>query len=373
MQPITAMPKNKYQQALDAKEIGYDEMQMKVVDQLDTLCAQIKDTPKPTNTSLSSKLTGIFRRPNTQAPQIDGLYIWGSVGRGKTYLMDIFYECLADENRLRLHFHRFMQEVHHQLGKIKNEESPLSIVADSFRDRSNIICLDELFVSDIGDAMILAGLFDEFFSRGITLVTTSNCHPDDLYKGGLQRQKFLPAIDLIKKHTNVIELGGNTDHRLEFLEHADIYHHPLDENANNIMLDNFLHVSPEIGKEAERLCIEGRHIQTVRCSDGTVWLTFSDLCDGPRSAADYIEIGRCFNTVLISDIPILTNKDDIARRFITAIDEFYDRSVKVIISAEAAVHELYKGQKLSFEFQRTISRLLEMRSHDYLARPHKSL
>jgi len=367
------MPKTSYQKALDADEINFDAMQMNVVEHLDSLHKQISRNPTGTAATLSNKLTGIFRRPDKQTTSIQGLYIWGSVGRGKTFLMDIFYECLGEQNKLRLHFHRFMQEVHHQLRKINNEESPLDIVADNFRNRTNIICLDELFVSDIGDAMILAGLFDAFFSRGITLVTTSNCHPDELYKGGLQRQKFLPAIDLLKQHTKVIELGGNTDHRLEFLEHADIYHYPLDETAHDVMLNNFMHVSPEVGEENESLCIEGRNIQTVRCSDGTVWLTFNDLCDGPRSAADYIEIGRCFNTVLISNIPILTNKDDLAKRFITAIDEFYDRSVKVIISAEASVHELYKGQKLSFEFQRTISRLLEMRSHDYLARPHKSL
>ena len=366
------MPKITYQNALDANKISYDENQMRIVEHLNSLHIQLSKTPTTTQTFIGKKLTGIFRRPNNQ-PSIQGLYIWGSVGRGKTYLMDIFYECLSEENKLRLHFHRFMQDVHYQLGRIKNEESPLTIVAENFKQRTSVICLDELFVSDIGDAMILAGLLEAFFSHGITLVTTSNCHPDDLYKSGLQRQKFLPAIDLIKSHTKVVELGGDKDHRLEFLEHADIYHHPLDSDANDVMLNNFLHVSPEPGIDNECLYIEDRTIQTVRCADGVVWLTFTALCDGPRSAADYIEIGRCFNTVLISDIPLLTNKDDLAKRFITAIDEFYDRSVKVIISAEAPVHELYKGQKLSFEYQRTISRLLEMRSHDYLARPHKSL
>ena len=367
------MPKISYQKALQSNQINPDKMQMSVVEHLEDLHQRLSLTSISSNATITSKLTGIFKRSSKQPSAIEGLYIWGSVGRGKTFLMDIFYECLDEQNKLRLHFHRFMQEVHHQLKSINNEESPLNVVADSFKDRTNIICLDELFVSDIGDAMILAGLFDAFFARGITLVTTSNCHPDELYQGGLQRQKFLPAIELIKKHTKVVELGGNTDHRLEFLEHADIYHHPLDESADSVMLNNFMHVSPDSGRENEYLQIEGRKIQTIRCSEGTVWLTFSELCDGPRSAADYIEIGRCFNTVLISNIPILTNKDDLARRFITAIDEFYDRSVKVIVSAETTVHELYKGERLSFEFQRTISRLLEMRSHDYLARPHKSL
>lgn len=367
------MPKERYQAALDANELNYDDMQMRVVEHLESLHSQIINQNSINETSFGNKLTGIFRRSKKQNDYAQGLYIWGSVGRGKTYLMDIFYDCLPADKKLRLHFHRFMQEIHHQLRNIKNEEDPLLIVAESFKQRTDIICLDELFVSDIGDAMLLAGLLEAFFSHGITLVTTSNCHPDDLYKGGLQRQKFLPAIELIKQQTTVVELGGNTDHRLEFLEHADIFHHPLDENAHQVMTNNFMHVSPEPGIENECLCIEGRNIQTIRCADGTLWLCFSDLCGGPRSAADYIEIGRCFNTVLISNIPVLTNNDDLARRFIIAIDEFYDRSVKVIISAEASVHDLYKGKKLSFEFQRTVSRLLEMRSHDYLARPHKSL
>ena len=367
------MPKIRYQKALESKKLNHDAMQLKVVEHLDALHHQICSSSANNDSTFSSKITGIFKRATDQNSNIKGLYIWGSVGRGKTYLMDIFYDCLPEDIKLRLHFHRFMQEVHHLLAKIENEENPLELVADSFRSRASVICLDELFVSDIGDAMILAGLLEALFSRGITLVTTSNCQPDNLYKDGLQRQKFIPAIELIKSNTQVLELGGSTDHRLEYLEHADIYHHPLDENADKVMLNNFMHVSPEPGTENECLTIEGRTIQTIRCADGTVWLAFDHLCGGPRSAADYIEIGRCFNTVLISEIPILTNNDDLARRFITAIDEFYDRSVKVIISAEATAQDLYKGKRLSFEFQRTISRLLEMRSHSYLARPHKSL
>lgn len=367
------MPKKRYQTSLDANELNYDEMQMNVVEHLDALHSQIINPSASLDESFTDKLTSIFRRSKKQNTYIKGLYIYGSVGRGKTYLMDIFYDCLPEDKKLRLHFHRFMQEIHHQLRDIKSETDPLVVVARSFKQRTDIICLDELFVSDIGDAMILAGLLEAFFSHGITLVTTSNCHPDDLYKGGLQRQKFFPAIELLKQQTNVVELGGNTDHRLEFLEHADIYYHPLDDNAQQVMLNNFMHISPEPGIENENLHIEGRKIQTIRCADGTVWLHFDELCGGPRCAADYIEIARCFNTVLISNIPVLSNNNDLARRFITAIDEFYDRSVKVIISAETSVHDLYKGKRLSFEFQRTVSRLLEMRSHDYLARPHKSL
>ena len=367
------MPKARYLKDLEKEDFFPDEDQIHIIDHLDDLHHKLKQQAEiVADQSLSSLITGIFSS-NKNSAAIKGLYIWGSVGRGKTYLMDVFYDCLPIKYKLRLHFHRFMQGVHQQLNKVRNEENPLDLVAEHFAKHAIVICLDELYVSDIGDAMILAGLLDALFNRGITLVTTSNCEPDNLYKDGLQRQRFLPAIDLLKENTKILELGGKIDHRLQFLEHADIYHCPLDDKADEVMYDNFLHVSPESGTVDELLSIEDRKIKTVRCADGVVWFEFMELCDGPRSATDYIEIARCYNTVLISNVPDMSNKDDIARRFITAIDEFYDRSVNIIISAEETVQNLYKGNKLSFEFKRTISRLNEMRSHDYLARPHKSL
>ena len=368
------MLKNRYFKDLQEKDFYPDPDQQHVVELLDSLHITLAERmQEDADQSISSRITGIFSLKKNTTPACKGMYIWGSVGRGKTYLMDLLYDCLPPEQKMRLHFHRFMQGVHQRLNKVRDQENPLEQVASHFRKYARILCLDELYVSDIGDAMILAGLLDALFKQGVTLVTTSNCHPDSLYKGGLQRQRFLPAIDLLKENTQVVELCGDTDHRLQFLEHADIYHCPLDENADDVMQNNFLHVSPETGTPGEVLTIEGREINTIRCSDGVVWFEFAELCNGPRSASDYIEIARCYNTVLISNVPVLSNKDDIARRFITAIDEFYDRCVKIIISAECAVHELYKGEKLYFEFQRTISRLNEMRSHDYLARPHKSL
>ncbi|MEM8843764.1 MAG: cell division protein ZapE [Pseudomonadota bacterium] len=368
------MPQKIYKQAIKSKQLDPDRAQRYVVERLEALEKRLKSgLSEAHQPSLLSKLLMHFKKPHLSDSAVKGAYIWGSVGRGKTHLMDMFYECLPMKQKIRLHFHRFMQEVHHQLASIKDHENPLSIVADNFRSRASVICLDELFVSDIGDAMILSGLLEALFERGISLVATSNCHPDDLYKDGLQRQKFLPAIDLIKQHTDIVELRGDTDHRLSFLESADIYHFPLDQEADDIMLDNFLNVSHEPGIEGEILTIEDRKIKTVRCSEGVVWFEFSELCGGPRSAADYIKIARCFNTVLISNIPVLSQKDDLAKRFIIAIDEFYDRNVKVIISADADAHELYAGQKLSFEFQRTVSRLIEMRSYHYLGQAHKSL
>ena len=367
------MPKQKYEHALKTKKLCPDKGQLYIVKQLEALENRLISSQTSQSASLLRKMLGRIRQSNTNHGPIKGLYIWGSVGRGKTHLMDLFYECLPTDEKMRLHFHRFMQEVHHQLSLIKEEENPLELVAEHFRSRASVICLDELFVSDIGDAMILAGLLSALYKRGISLVTTSNCHPDDLYKDGLQRQKFLPAIELIKSNNEIAELRGDTDHRLGFLEQAEIYHFPLDQNADEVMRENFLNVSHEPGNENEVLIIEDRKIQSIRCAEGVVWFEFSELCEGPRSAADYIKIARCFNTVLISNIPILSQADDLAKRFITAIDEFYDRNVKVIISAEADAHELYTGHKLSFEFKRTVSRLIEMRSTHYLGQAHKSL
>ena len=366
------MPEKRYQQALSSQQLQPDAMQLHVVEHLQALEKRLTQSGRA-HTAIGAKLAGLLAGKKRRPAGIKGLYIWGSVGRGKTFLMDIFYDCLPFEKKLRLHFHRFMQQVHQDLSKVNNTQAPLTLVAESFKRRANIICLDELFVSDIGDAMILAGLLEACLAQAITLVITSNYPPDELYKNGLQRQKFVPAINLLKQHTDVVELAGHKDHRLEFLEHADIYYCPLDERADQVMLNNFMRISPQPGKQNQRLLIAGRSIQTVRCADSVVWFTFNDLCAGPRSAADYIEIARCFNSVLISDVPCLTHQDDLARRFITALDEFYDRNVKVIISAQLPVRELYKGDRLAFEFQRTVSRLLEMRSHAYLARAHKSL
>jgi cell division protein ZapE len=365
------MPKQRYQQDLLTKDFHHDEAQAAVVEHLERLANELTlHTNKPAR---KNWLTTIFKNKRAVTTSPQGLYIWGTVGRGKTYLMDIFYDCVQTKQKQRMHFHRFMLEVHKQLRATSNSENPLHRVAEQLSNNTRVICLDEFYVSDIGDAMILAGLLDALFARGITMVTTSNCAPDLLYPNGLQRQRFLPAIELIKKYMLSVELGGNTDHRLRYLQSADIYYCPLNSDTESNMHNAFTHVSPDSGTSNEVLIINDRKITSKRCADGVVWFDFVELCDGPRSAADYIEIARFYNTILLSNVPILTNKDDTARRFITAIDEFYDRNVNMIISAEAHAHELYKGKRLAFEFQRTVSRLIEMQSHDYLAKPHQSL
>jgi cell division protein ZapE len=304
---------------------------------------------------------------------VKGLYFWGGVGRGKTYLMDNFFESLPFKQKMRIHFHRFMQRVHFELKTLKDQKNPLIVVAKRLSDEARIICFDEFFVSDIGDAMILAGLMTELFNNGVSLVCTSNIVPDNLYKDGLQRARFLPVIELVKLHTDVVNVDGGNDYRLRTLEQAELYHHPLDDIATINLEKYFSNLAVETGDHDLDLEINGRVITAHRHADDVVWFDFYELCDGPRSQNDYIEIARQFHAVIISNVPQLSAEtDDQARRFINLVDEFYDRSVKVIVSAAIPIHELYLGGKLTFEFERTESRLLEMQSKAYLESPHRA-
>ncbi|MQM40261.1 Cell division protein ZapE [wastewater metagenome] len=303
-----------------------------------------------------------------------GVYLWGSVGRGKTWLMDIFYESLPFEARRRLHFHRFMRAVHTRLKTLKERQDPLDIIAEEWAADTRVLCFDEFFVSDIADAMLLAGLLQGLFRRGVTLVATSNIPPHELYWDGLQRERFVPAIELLERHTEVIPVDGDTDYRLRFLEQAEIYHTPLDAEADAVLTRDFDHVRPDGGEVTDEtvLEVEGREIP-VRCvADGVVWFAFDAVCRGPRSQNDYIDIACQFHTVVISDIPVFgRDSEDDARRFINLVDEFYDRAVKLICSAAAEPEALYQGHRLGFEFERTASRLTEMQSRSYLALPHR--
>ncbi|TDJ33204.1 MAG: cell division protein ZapE [Gammaproteobacteria bacterium] len=356
-------PWPRYQFELKNPDFVHDVAQEAVVRRLQALYQQL--TAPGDGQGLLGKVLG------RQPVPVRGLYLWGGVGRGKTWLMDMFADCLPADMRLRLHFHRFMYRVHKALVGVKSEQNPLSIVAGQLAGSARVLCFDEFFVSDIGDAMLLAGLLEALFERGVTLVATSNIPPAELYRNGLQRARFLPSIDLIERHCDVMELGGDTDYRLRFLEQAEIYHSPLDAEAARVLEDNFDHVAPEQGVRDSELEINGRMICTVRRADDVVWFAFDEICGGPRSAADYVEIARCFHCVLISDVPVLgSDQNDEARRFISLVDEFYDRNVKLILSAAAPMDDLYRGKRQNFEFERTRSRLMEMQSHEYLAKPH---
>jgi cell division protein ZapE len=370
---LAITPQQRYQQDLTHAGFSKDSAQQAAVDKLDELYYRLLKSNQHQQ-RMSTKLTQLFNFSSRKTPEL-GLYLWGGVGRGKTYLMDIFYESLPFEKKMRIHFHRFMRRVHRELATLDSQKNPLDIVAKRLADEASIICFDEFFVSDITDAMILAGLLEALFKNGVAFVATSNIVPNDLYRDGLQRVRFLPAINLLNKHTQVVNVDGGVDYRLRVLEQARLYHWPLDKSADTSLTASFRSLSPDIHKTLKdtAISVEGRAIRARFLCEDVVWFDFMALCDGPRSQNDYIVIAIEFHQVLISDIPALTShQEDQARRFINLIDEFYDRSVKLIISAEKSIHELYSGHRLTFEFERTQSRLLEMQSHEYLSRPHKA-
>jgi cell division protein ZapE len=301
---------------------------------------------------------------------VRGLYLWGGVGRGKTYLMDLFHAALAVPSR-RHHFHRFMKDVHSRLRSLRDLERPLGTVAAELAREMRVLCLDELYVSDIADAMLLSGLFEGLVERGVTLVFTSNARPADLYRDGLQRSRFLPAIALIERCCETVNVDAGTDYRLRQLERAPLFFDALDPFADESLALRFEEIADGPGEPGGQIVIEGRPIPVRRRGEEVAWFDFEALCSGPRSAADYVEIARDFHTVFLSGVPVLDDAtNDPARRFIALVDEFYDRSVKLVLSAAASPESLYRGERLAFEYQRTRSRLVEMQTRAYLARPH---
>lgn len=367
MQPVMT-PLERYKADLERPDFFHDPAQEQAVKHLqrlyDDLVSQADSKP-----GLLGRLLG--KKP---AGPVKGLYFWGGVGRGKTYLVDTFYDSLPFDKKMRTHFHRFMKRVHEELKTLKGEKNPLTIIGRRFADEARVICFDEFFVSDITDAMILATLLDELFKNGVSLVATSNIVPDGLYKDGLQRARFLPAIELLKQHTEIVNVDSGVDYRLRALEQAELYHWPLTEQVETEMAKSFKALTVECGSAStgEPLVIENREIKPRKTCDDVAWFEFRELCDGPRSQNDYIELGKIFQAVLVSNVEQMNaTKDDMARRFINLVDEFYDRNVKLILSAEVELKDLYAGGRLEFEFQRTLSRLLEMQSHEYLSRAHK--
>ena len=361
----------RYQQDLQREGFSADSAQALAVQALDDLFhALVAAEEQAAARGLLQRFKERFS--DQQRVPVTGLYLWGGVGRGKTYLVDTFYDCLPFKRKLRTHFHRFMQRVHTDLTRLEGQKDPLLEIADRLAEEARVICFDEFFVSDITDAMILGGLMQALFERGVSLVSTSNIIPDDLYMNGLQRQRFLPVIALIKAHTRVLNVDGGVDYRLRALEQAELYHSPLDAEANLSLQRSFDSLAPEAGMQWERLEVNGRYLSSRWVADDVVWFEFDELCDGPRSQNDYIELARIYHTVLIGNVPQMgVDTDDQARRFINLVDEFYDRSVKLVLSAAVPLGELYSGGKLDFEFQRTVSRLLEMQSHEYLGREHR--
>jgi cell division protein ZapE len=355
-------------------ECGFrsDAAQLAAVEHLDDLRNRLIAAHAAANSSpLRRWLDGLIGGSSGQQPE-RGLYLWGGVGRGKTWLMDMFFDSLPFPEKRRRHFHRFMYDVHSELKGLQNRESPLEAVADRMAGDTRVLCFDEFFVTDIADAMILGGLFEGLFKRGVALVATSNTPPRDLYKDGLQRQRFLPAIDLIERHVEVLNVDGSTDYRLRQLTQAGTYLLSSAPDTPKRLEALFAELAHHGASAGGTLEIEGRNIPVVRESSSAVWFDFESICGGPRSQDDYIEIAREYQSVIVSDVPILEPiRENQARRFIALVDELYDRSVNLIVSAAALPVDLYRGDRLTFPFERTVSRLIEMQSEDYLAREHR--
>ncbi len=365
-------PLQRYQLDLESGVISEDAAQAALVQRLQELYEQLV-VAEQGSTGLLRRLLQRIRSGENRADRIRGLYIWGGVGRGKTYLMDVFFESLPGDSKMRTHFHRFMQRVQSDLIALQGEKNPLDKVAEKIASQSRVLCFDEFFVRDIGDAMILSGLLEALFEREVVLIATSNIEPDRLYEDGLQRQRFLPAIQLIKQHTQTFEVSGGVDYRLRSLTQATLYHCPITVDTESKLLECFYELAPDrsLAREGAQIEILDRRIATRYCADDVVWFEFGQICEGARSAFDYVELAKMYHAVVLSAVPQLGEAtNDSARRFISLVDELYDRKVKLIIAADVPLAELYTGDKLKFEFERTESRLIEMQSQDYLSDQH---
>jgi cell division protein ZapE len=356
-----------YEKSLQRDGHDRDVAQEAIVAELDRLQQRLQ-----THAARKRSLLDYFRGRDSRQPNgVRGLYIWGGVGRGKTFLMDLFFETLNVDAKKRIHFHRMLHDVHQRLSQLGDIENPLDQVAADIAADTRVLCFDEFFVGDIGDAMILGRLLEGLFQHGVTLVATSNSAPDDLYRDGLQRQRFLPAIETLKRHSDVLHIDSGIDYRLRLLQQAGTYLSPDDESAARKLQYYFDESASSEVRSNHALNVNGRDIQAHACAKGIVWFMFDQICDGPRSQNDYIEIARWYPTVIVSEVPVLEEAlENQARRFIALVDEFYDRRVKLIISAAADGADLYRGTRLEFEFDRTTSRLVEMQSTEYLAAPH---
>jgi cell division protein ZapE len=358
-------PKAWYQLAREKPGFIHDAAQEAAIDALDALWHQLVDFKAKRNHFLGRSLL------SPEVPK--GLYFWGGVGRGKSFLMDVFYDCVPYRRKRRIHFHNFMAEVHHEMKLLAGEKDPLLALADKIAKSTRLLCFDEFHVSDIADAMILGRLLEAMFARGVVLMTTSNYPPDGLYPDGLQRQKFLPTIALLKRELRVLNVDGGNDYRLREMTRDPLFITPDDAASDARMAAMFERLSPVAQQDEQQIEIMGRMIPVRRLAHGLVWFDFKDICGGPRAQTDYLEIAHQFHTVFVSHIPQMTATDAAAaQRFTWLVDVFYDKRVKLVISAAVLPHELYIDPAQNGEFTRTVSRLIEMQSTAYLGLPHQA-
>ncbi len=356
--PVMSVKEN-YQKELPVRGFQSDPAQLRAIEALER-CANEWAAYKEKR---SNKLKKLINRP----PIPRGVYMYGGVGRGKSFLMDCFFDAVPIQRKTRLHFHEFMREVHRELRELQGTVNPLDVLGKQISQRYKLICFDEFHVADITDAMILHRLLDALFDNGVGFVTTSNFKPDDLYPNGMHRDRIMPAIALLNQELDVINVDNGTDYRRRTLEQVDLYHCPMGEQADAAMADAFNRLA-ECPDENPTLYIEAREIKARRRAGGVVWFDFKDICGGPRSQNDYLEIATQFHTVLLSDVPYMpVRRAAEARRFTWLIDVLYDRRVKLILSAEVAPEALYTEGPMAHEFPRTVSRLNEMQSAEFLA------
>ena len=367
-----------YQNAVDAGEFQPDAVQKQAVAQLDAIYQALSalGAPAAQPASRGGLLGRLFGKAPVKTAQrpVQGLYMWGGVGRGKTWLMDLFFHSLPGERKLRLHFHRFMLRVHEELTQLQGQEDPLEVIADRFKAETDVLCFDEFFVSDITDAMLLATLLQALFARGITLIATSNIAPDLLYRNGLQRARFLPAIDLIKEYCDVLNVDAGIDYRLRTLTQANLWLSPAGEETTDAMHSMLGKLTGNHSGSAETkpvLEVNHRPMQAIVAVDGVLAVEFHTLCEEARSQLDYIALSKIYHSVLLHNVPVMgADSENAARRFLALVDEFYERHVKLVISAAVPMFEIYQGERLKFEYQRCLSRLQEMQSEEYLKLPH---
>jgi len=339
-----------------------DASQLRIIEQFSTLQSKLLE---------SKKKPSFFQKHFKKKTKIPGIYLWGDVGRGKTFLMDIFFQSLNLNQKRRVHFHHLMSEVHTKLKEMKDIEDPIDQITKSMSKKIQVLCFDEFFVEDIADAMILNKFLEGLFKYGITLVVTSNSQPKDLYKNGLQRDRFLKAIELIEENTFIINIGSGPDYRLKKIN-TKVKFNSIHNTETDQLLEKYFHLISPIGcKKNEVITVNGRKISSILSAETIIWFDFQAICAGNRSTNDYIAIAKQYQTVIISNILTLDKeKENEARRFIALIDEFYERKVKIIMSTEISYKDLYQGQKLVSEYKRTQSRLTEMASEEYQKLPH---
>jgi cell division protein ZapE len=366
--PVTVL--ELYQEALRRRRFESDAAQHSAVLRLQRLYEEWTEYKRRRSTALRRLLV------HPALPR--GVYLWGAVGRGKTFLMDSFYRCLPLERKRRVHFHHFMRDVHREMDELKGTAEPLTALAGRITKRYRLICFDEIALSDVADAMILGRLLTRTLDKGVVYCMTSNYHPDELYKGGLKREDFLPTIELIKQRLDVIRVDGGVDYRKRALQQVRAYHAPLTPETERALMDTFKQIA-EVEEEDHELDVEGRVIPYRHRAGGVVWFDFRVICGWGRSQNDYIDLTKRFHTVIVSGVPRMgVDRADEARRFTLLVDVFYDQRVNLIVSAEVPLEQLLgrdrdtqnpQLQAMIFQFERTVSRLSEMQTQAYLDQP----